>query len=133
MRGDDGRLTTLGAVLIEPLRRGAVQVLNAFGTGVADDKRTYVYVERLVRFYCGEEPLLRSVPTFDLADGEQRAAALARLDELVFKPRDGAGGDGIVLGSRASQEELSSCAPGSTPTPRPGSPRSPSRSRRTPR
>jgi uncharacterized circularly permuted ATP-grasp superfamily protein len=107
LRGDDGRLTALGSVLIEPLRRGAVRVLNAFGTGVADDKRTYVYVDRLVRFYCGVEPLLRSVPAWDLAIDEQRAEALARLDELVVKPRDGAGGEGIVLGPRASREELS--------------------------
>ena len=106
LRGDDGRPTALGSVLIEPLRRGAVRVLNAFGTGVADDKRTYVYVERLVRFYCGEVPLLRSVPTLDLADDEQRGEALGRLDELVFKPRDGAGGDGVVLGAQASQDEL---------------------------
>jgi carboxylate-amine ligase len=107
LRGDDGRPTALGRLLIEPLRSGAVRVLNAFGTGVADDKRTYVYVERLVRFYCGEEPLLRSVPAWDLAVDEQRAEALARLDELVVKPRDGAGGDGIVLCPQASREELS--------------------------
>jgi carboxylate-amine ligase len=107
LRDDGGRLTALGSVLIEPLRRGSVRVLNAFGTGIADDKRTYVYVERLVRFYCGEEPLLRSVPAWDLAIEEQRAEALARLDELVLKPRDGAGGAGIVLGPRASREELS--------------------------
>ena len=107
LRGDDGQLTELGSVLLEPLRRGAVRVVNAFGTGVADDKRTYVYVERLVRFYLGEEPLLRSVPAWDLADDAQRAEALDRLGELVFKPRDGAGGEGIVLGTHASRDELS--------------------------
>ena len=64
-------------------------------------------LDRLVRFYCGAEPLLRSVPAWDLADDEQRAEALARLEELVFKPRDGAGGEGIVLGPRASAEKLS--------------------------
>ena len=106
LRGDDGRLTALGSILLEPLRGGAVQVVNAFGTGIADDKRTYVYVERLVRFFCGAEPLLRSVPAWDLAVDEQRAEALERLDELVFKPRDGAGGEGIVLGAHASREEL---------------------------
>ncbi len=107
LRDDDGGLTPLGSLLLEPLRSGSLRVVNALGTGVADDKRTYVYVERLVRFFCGEEPLLRSVPAWDLAVDEQRAEALDRLDELVFKPRDGAGGDGIVLGSRASEEELS--------------------------
>jgi carboxylate-amine ligase len=107
LRDDDGRLTALGSLLLEPLRAGTVRVLNALGTGVADDKRTYVYVERLVRFFCGAEPLLRSVPAWDLADDDQRAEALERLDELVFKPRDGAGGEGIVLGSQASAQELS--------------------------
>ncbi len=106
LRGDDGRLTALGSVLLGPLRSGAVRVVNAFGTGVTDDKRTYVYVEGLVRFYCGEEPLLGSVPAWDLAIDDQRAEALDRLDELVVKPRDGAGGDGVVLGPRASREEL---------------------------
>jgi carboxylate-amine ligase len=106
LRGDDGRLTALGSLLVEPLRGGTVRVVNAFGTGIADDKRTYVYVERLVRFFCGAEPLLRSVPTWDLADGEQRAEALERLDELVVKPRDGAGGEGIVLGPQAAAQEL---------------------------
>jgi uncharacterized circularly permuted ATP-grasp superfamily protein len=51
--------------------------------------------------------LLRSVPTLDLAVDEQRAEALDRLGELVVKPRDGAGGDGVVLGTRASPAELS--------------------------
>ena len=107
LRGDVGRLTALGALMIEPLHNGTVRVINGLGTGIADDKRTYVYVERLVRFYCDEEPLLRSVPAWDLAIGEQRAEALERLDELVFKPRDGAGGEGIVLGATASEDELS--------------------------
>jgi carboxylate-amine ligase len=107
LRGDDGRLTALGSVLIDPLRTGAVRVINGLGTGIADDKRTYVYVERLVRFYCGTEPLLRSVPAWDLGDDEQRAETLQRLSELVIKPRDGAGGEGVVLGPRASEEELS--------------------------
>ncbi|HWC25852.1 MAG TPA: circularly permuted type 2 ATP-grasp protein [Solirubrobacteraceae bacterium] len=106
LRDDDGRLTALGRVLLEPLRAGTVRVLNGFGTGVADDKRTYPYVEALVRFFCGEEPLLRSVPSWDLGDAEQRAEALARLGELVFKPRAGAGGEGVVLAPRASRDEL---------------------------
>ena len=63
-----------------PLRAGTVAVVNAFGTGLADDKRTYAYVEELVRFFCGEEPVLRSVPTLDLGrpDGSRRGARPAR-------------------------------------------------------
>lgn len=106
LRDGDGELTDVGRVLHEPLRAGTVRVFNAFGSGIADDKRTYLYVEALVRFYCGEEPRLRSVPSWDLGVEEQRKEAFARFGELVFKPRAGAGGEGIVFGPRASQEEL---------------------------
>ncbi len=106
LRDDAGELNALGALLLEPLRAGTLAVLNAFGTGAADDKRTYPYVEDLVRFFCGEEPLLRSIPSWDLGDPARRAGALDRLDELVLKPRTGSGGHGVVLGPRATAAQL---------------------------
>ncbi len=45
-------------------------------------------------------------PRIGVAGPDSSAEALQRLDELVLKPRDGAGGEGIVLGGRASREEL---------------------------
>ena len=48
----------------------ASRVVNAFGTGVADDKLTHAYVEDMIRFYLDEEPLLPSVETFDLGRPE---------------------------------------------------------------
>jgi carboxylate-amine ligase len=106
LRRDDGAPNELGALLLEPLRAGTVAVVNAFGTGVADDKRLFPYVEDLVRFFCGEEPLLPSVPAFDLTRDEHRQEALDRLGELVVKPRAGSGGHGVVIGPRASAQEL---------------------------
>lgn len=106
LRDDAGRLNQLGELLLEPLRAGAVSVVNAFGTGVADDKRTYPYVEDLVRFFTGQEPLLRSVPAYDLGEPAQLAAVLPRLHELVVKPRSGSGGHGVLIGPRASREQL---------------------------
>jgi uncharacterized circularly permuted ATP-grasp superfamily protein len=44
--------------------------------GLADDKLVHAYVEDMVRFYLREEPLLRSVPTLDLARAEHRERAL---------------------------------------------------------
>ncbi len=105
LRGDAGAPSYLGELLLGPLRAGTLRVVNAFGTGVADDKRIYPYVEDLVRFFCGEEPLIASVPTYDLADPAQREAALERLDELVVKPRTGSGGFGVVVGPLASAEQ----------------------------
>jgi uncharacterized circularly permuted ATP-grasp superfamily protein len=106
LREDDGRPTPLGERLLPALRAGTVAIVNAFGTGVADDKRVYPYVDELVRFYLGEEPRVRSVPTYDLCEPGVHAEVLERLDELVVKPRDGHGGEGVVIGSTASAADL---------------------------
>jgi carboxylate-amine ligase len=106
LRAPDGQLTAMGELLLAPQQAGSLVVINGFGTGVADDKRIYPYVDEMVRFYLDEEPHLPSVFTYDLADPIDRAEALDRLDELVLKPRDGHGGRGVVIGPRASAEEL---------------------------
>jgi carboxylate-amine ligase len=98
----DGGLTGLGELLLPALESGRLRCVNAFGTGVADDKLAHAYAESMVRFYLGEEPLLCSVPSFDLSDEMVRKAALERLDELVIKPRDGFGGHGVTIMQRAT-------------------------------
>ena len=67
LQDDHGRPTWVAEVLLEPCRAGRLACVNAFGSGVADDKLVHAYVEAMVRFYLGEEPLIRSVPTYDLA------------------------------------------------------------------
>ncbi|HEV7616327.1 MAG TPA: circularly permuted type 2 ATP-grasp protein [Solirubrobacterales bacterium] len=98
----DGGLTDLGELLLPALESGRLGCVNAFGTGLADDKLAHAYAESMVRFYLGEEPLLGSVPSFDLSDPEARASALERIDELVIKPRDGFGGHGVTIMPRAT-------------------------------
>ena len=101
-RTDSSRIdSALGALLLEPLAAGTLGVVNCFGTGVADDKLVHAYVEAMVRFYLGEEPLVPSVRTFDLAAPEALAEALERIGELVVKPRAGSGGEGVVIGPHA--------------------------------
>ena len=106
LRDDCGRLNELGEALLGPLRSGRLAVVNAFGTGVADDKRVLPYVEDLIRFFLGEEPRLPSAATYDLADPGALAAALERLGELVVKPRDGSGGRGVLIGPAATRAHL---------------------------
>lgn len=101
-----GGLTPLGEALAGPLRAGTLALVNAPGAGIADDKLTHAYAGDLIRFFCGEEPLLGSAPTHDLGDPSVRRTALSRLDELVVKPRGASGGVGVLLGPRASDEEL---------------------------
>jgi uncharacterized circularly permuted ATP-grasp superfamily protein len=101
----DGSLTDLGELLLPALRSGRLRCANALGTGLADDKLTHAYVERMIEFYLGEAPLLHSVPSYDLSDEEDRRAAMERLDELVIKPRGGFGGHGVTIMPRASEPE----------------------------
>jgi len=101
----DGSPTALGELLLPALRSGRLRCANAFGTGLADDKLAHVYAERMIRFYLDEEPLLRSVPSYDLGDEEDRREAMERLGELVIKPRGGFGGHGVTIMPRASERE----------------------------
>jgi uncharacterized circularly permuted ATP-grasp superfamily protein len=102
---DEGRPTAIGAAVLEPLRRGLLASANAFGAGVADDKLAHAYVERMITFYLGEEPLVPSVPTFDLADPAAREEVLDRIDEMVIKPRAESGGEGVLVGPHAGAED----------------------------
>src|SRR6478735_6085558 len=106
VRDESGELTHLAELLLGPLGDGAVGMANWFGTGVADDKSVYPYVDEMVRYFLQEEPLLPSVRTYDLADPERLKEVLDRLDELVVKPRDGHGGQGVVVGPSARPEEI---------------------------
>ena len=92
--------------IINAARAGNVTIANAVGNGLADDKLIYTYVPDLIRYYLAEEPLLDNVETYRLDDPEVLGWALSALGELVLKPVDGAGGSGIVIGPRASADEL---------------------------
>lgn len=98
LRDEAGRPTAVAEALLEPALAGAVAVVNGFGSGVADDKLVHAHVEEMIELYLEEQPILPSVRTHDLGRPEVRDAALARLDELVVKPRFGHGGEGIVIG-----------------------------------
>jgi uncharacterized circularly permuted ATP-grasp superfamily protein len=110
LTGDDGEPTPLGRLLLEPCRAGTLACVNAFGAGVADDKLAHAYVEEMVRFYLGEEPRLRSVPTYDLGDAAVRERLLDRMDELVIKPRAESGGNGIFVGPHARSRDRAEMA-----------------------
>jgi uncharacterized circularly permuted ATP-grasp superfamily protein len=93
--------------LFSVVRSGGVSLANAIGTGVADDKSTYIYVPEMIRFYLGEEPILSNVPTWRLARDDDRQYVLEHLAELVVKEVQGSGGYGMLVGptsTRAEQE-----------------------------
>jgi len=92
--------------LLTAARAGNVTIANAVGNGVADDKLIYTYLPDLVRYYLHEEPVLPNVDTWRLEDPAALTEVLDRLDELVVKPVDGAGGKGLVIGPQATAAEL---------------------------
>jgi uncharacterized circularly permuted ATP-grasp superfamily protein len=102
LRTPEGEPTWLAEKLLDPVLSGTLAVVNPLGAGVADDKLAHAYVEKMVRFYCGEEPLIESVRTYDLGDPDVLDSVFPRLDELVVKPRDGLGGNGVVVCPRVS-------------------------------
>jgi len=92
--------------IVNAARAGHVTLANAIGNGVADDKLIYSYVPDMIRFYLDEDPVLDNVETYRVAIAEERAVALARIGELVWKRVDGSGGKDLVIGPEASAEEL---------------------------
>ena len=86
----DGSPTALGEALLGPSAAGTVAVVNAPGTGVADDKVVHAHVDELVRLYLGEEPRLPSVPSWPVEAGDD-------LEGLVVKPRGEMGGERVVI------------------------------------
>ena len=92
--------------LLSVYRNGGVTLANAVGTGVADDKATYIHVPAMIKFYLGEAPLLENVPTYELSKDDDLAYTLAHLAELVVKEVQGSGGYGMLVGPAASKQEL---------------------------
>jgi uncharacterized circularly permuted ATP-grasp superfamily protein len=99
--------STLGcAGLMEAYKAGHVAICNAVGTGVADDKSIYPYVPDMIKFYLGEEPILKNVPTFMCRKPDDLQYTLANLKDLVVKEVHGAGGYGMLVGPASTKEEI---------------------------
>jgi uncharacterized circularly permuted ATP-grasp superfamily protein len=85
---------------------GNVTLANAVGTGIADDKAVYSYMPEIVKFYLGEEPILKNVPTWRCREPEHLSYVLDKLDELVVKEVHGSGGYGMLIGPKADKATL---------------------------
>jgi uncharacterized circularly permuted ATP-grasp superfamily protein len=91
--------------LMSAYRAGNLTLANAVGTGVADDKAVYPYVEDMIRFYLSEEPILRNVPTYICARPKDCAYVLDHLHELVVKAVNESGGYGMLMGPYATAKD----------------------------
>jgi carboxylate-amine ligase len=85
---------------------GNVALVNAPGVGVADDKAVFPYVPAMIEHYLGEVPILRNAPTYALTEEDTRAEVLERLPEMVVKPREGYGAQGILVGPETLPDDI---------------------------
>jgi len=92
--------------LMSAYQAGNVTLTNAVGTGVADDKAVYSYMPEILRFFLGEEPILKNVPTFRCREPQALAHVLDNLEELVVKEVSGSGGYGMLIGPHATREQI---------------------------
>jgi hypothetical protein len=100
------------AGLTEAFLQGKVDMNNSPGIEFIGDKEFYIYVENLIRFYVGQEPILKNIPTeiFSDSNGKLRTELMRRvfkkLSKNVIKPVDGRGGEGITIGPKVKEREI---------------------------
>jgi uncharacterized circularly permuted ATP-grasp superfamily protein len=85
---------------------GNVTLVNAPGTGVADDKAVYAYMPEIIKYYLGEEQIIKNVPTYRCGIDSDLKYVLENIDKLVVKPVDESGGYGISIGNTLTKEEI---------------------------
>jgi uncharacterized circularly permuted ATP-grasp superfamily protein len=91
--------------LMQAYKQGNVSLVNAPGTGVADDKSVYAYVPDMVRYYLNQEPILDNVDTRLCRRPEDLEYTLDNLQDLVVKRVGGSGGYGMLIGPHSTPEE----------------------------
>ena len=96
--------------LMAAYRAGNVAIINAPGTGIADDKGIYYFVPKMVEYYLGETPLLKNAPTYLPFYEEDLAYTLEHLDSLVIKDTAEAGGYGVIFGNSLDKAGLADMA-----------------------
>jgi uncharacterized circularly permuted ATP-grasp superfamily protein len=92
--------------IMSAYRAGNVTLANAVGTGIADDKAIYSYMPEIMKFYLGEEAILKNVPTWRCREEKHLSYVLDHLEELVVKEVHGSGGYGMLIGPTADKATL---------------------------
>jgi uncharacterized circularly permuted ATP-grasp superfamily protein len=92
--------------LMSVYQAGNLTLANAVGTGIADDKAVYSYMPEIVKFFLGEEPILKNVPTWRCREADHLTYVLEHLEELVVKEVHGSGGYGMLIGPKSDQATI---------------------------
>ncbi|KRB85902.1 hypothetical protein ASE00_03875 [Sphingomonas sp. Root710] len=92
--------------IIAAYMAGNVALVNAPGTGIADDKAIYSYMPEIVKYYSGGDAKLPNVETYRCREADALQYTLENLDKLVVKLVDGSGGYGMLVGPTATRAQI---------------------------
>lgn len=92
--------------LMSAYRNRSVVIANAPGTGIADDKSIYPYVDDMIRYYLNEKPILKNVETYQCRKAEDLDYVLHNLEKLVVKEAQGSGGYGMLIGPQSTELQI---------------------------
>lgn len=92
--------------IINAYKKGNIALVNAPGTGIADDKAIYSFVPEIIKYYLGEEAIIPNVPTYLCYKEKDLKYVLDNLKDMVVKTVDGAGGYGMLIGPKSTTEEI---------------------------
>lgn len=91
--------------LMNAYKAGNITMLNAPGTGAADDKAVYTYVPDMIKYYLSETPILHNVHTYRCEKDDDYKFVIENMENLVVKPVDESGGYGVMIGSKSTKQE----------------------------
>ena len=92
--------------LFDVYRSGRLTIVNAPGSGLADDKAIYSYIPAIIEFYTGKPPILASVETYNCRDAQSLKYVIENLAKLVVKEVHGSGGYGMLVGPQSTTEQI---------------------------
>lgn len=92
--------------IMEAYLSGNVAIMNAPGNGIADDKGIYYFVPKMIKYYLGEEPILKNAPTYLPYFEDDRKYVFENMHKLVIKDVAEAGGYGVMFGHAMSKIQL---------------------------
>lgn len=99
--------------LIKAILDGKVESSYSPGTDFIGDKELYIYVTEMIRYYLGEEPILKNIPTQSFADPfsgkikrKEFEAVFKDIRNRVIKPTGGRGGEDVYVGPYISSAEV---------------------------
>ena len=96
--------------LLDAAKANRVAIANAPGTGIADDKMIYTFVPKFIKYYLGEEPIIKNVETYLCYYEKDRDFVLRNLSKLVIKSVSEAGGYGMLIGPHSTTNEIDNFA-----------------------